>query len=107
MEIIRRCAKTHDAAILPVGVQKGVVFLSQHRKSAFAFCKGNHIRIQFGIPLALVVDSERLREQSTRPSFFIQIAGSHQKGICHFPQHLIRRSFQFCRRQVCSCLQQF
>ena len=94
MGAILRQSKTHDAAILFIGVQKGVVFLSQSRKAALALGKGHHILVQLRIALALVVDGQRLREQTLRAALLGQIAGSHQQGIAHLKQHLVPRLLQ-------------
>ena len=64
MGAIPRQSKAHDAAILLIGVQKGVVFLSQSRKAALTLGKGHHILVQLRIALVLVMDGQRLREQA-------------------------------------------
>ena len=86
---ILRQSKTHDAAILLIGVQKGVVFLSQSRKAALTLGKGHHILVQLRIALALVVNGQCLGEQALCATFLGQIAGGHQQGVAHLKQHLI------------------
>ena len=103
---ILRQSKTHDAAILLIGVQKGVVFLSQSRKAALTLGKGHHILVQLRIALALVMDGQRLREQSLCAALLGQIAGGHQQGVTHLKQHLVLRLLQLCRRKIRSRLQQ-
>ena len=89
--IILRQSKAHDAAILLIGVQKGVVFLSQSRKAALTLGKGHHILVQLRIALALVVNGQCLGEQALCATFLGQIAGGHQQGVAHLKQHLILR----------------
>ena len=103
---ILRQSKTHDAAILLIGVQKGVVFLSQSRKAALALGEGHHILVQLRITLALVVDGQRLGEQTLCAALLSQIAGGHQQGIAHLKQHLVLRLLQLWCRKVRSRLQQ-
>ena len=103
---ILRQSKTHDAAILLIGVQKGVVFLSQSRKAALALGKGHHILVQLRVALALVVDGQRLREQALCAALLGQIAGGHQQSVTHLKQHLVLRLLQLCRRKIRSRLQQ-
>ena len=88
---ILRQSKTHDAAILLIGVQKGVVFLGQSRKAALTLGKGHHILVQLRIALALVVNGQCLGEQALCATFLGQIAGGHQQGVAHLKQHLILR----------------
>ena len=103
---ILRQSKAHDAAILLIGVQKGVVFLSQSRKAALALGKGHHILVQLRIALALVMDGQRLREQALCASLLGQIAGGHQQGVAHLKQHLVLRLLQLWCRKIRSRLQQ-
>ena len=92
--IILRQSKAHDAAILFIGTQKSMVFLSQSRKAALALGKGHHILVQLRIALALVVDGQRLREQALCAALLGQIAGGHQQGVTHLKQHLVLRLLQ-------------
>ena len=104
--IILRQSKAHDAAILFIGVQKGVVFLGQRRKAALTLGKGHHILVQLRIALVLVVDGQRLREQALCAALLGQIASGHQQGVTHLKQHLVLRLLQLCRRKICSGFQQ-
>ena len=92
--IILRQSKAHDAAILFIGTQKSMVFLSQSRKAALALGKGHHILVQLRIALALVVDGQRLREQAPCAALLGQIAGGHQQSVTHLKQHLVLRLLQ-------------
>ena len=103
---IFRQSKAHDAAILLIGVQKGVVFLSQSRKAALTLGKGHHILVQLRIALVLVMDGQRLREQALCAALLGQIASGHQQGVTHLKQHLVLRLLQLCRRKICSGFQQ-
>ena len=103
---ILRQSKTHDAAILLIGVQKGVVFLSQSRKAALTLGKGHHILVQLRIALVLVMDGQRLREQALCAALLGQIASGHQQGVTHLKQYLVLRLLQLCRRKICSGFQQ-
>ena len=104
--IILRQSKAHDAAILFIGTQKSMVFLSQSRKAALTLGKGHHILVQLRIALALVVDGQRLREQALCAALLGQIAGGHQQSVTHLKQHLVLRLLQLCRRKIRSRLQQ-
>ena len=86
---IPRQPKAHDAVILFIGAQKGVVFLGQCCKSAFVLGKGHHILVQLRISLALVVDGKCLCEQPLRAALLGQIAGGHQQSVAHLKQHLV------------------
>ena len=92
--IILRQSKAHDAAILFIGTQKGVVFLSQSRKAALTLGKGHHILVQLRIALMLVMDGQRLREQALCAALLGQITGGHQQGVTHLKQHLVLRLLQ-------------
>ena len=104
--IILRQSKAHDAAILFIGTQKSMVFLSQSRKAALALGKGHHILVQLRIALALVMDGQRLREQTLCAALLGQIASGHQQGVTHLKQHLVLRLLQLWCRKVRSRLQQ-
>ena len=104
--IILRQPKAHDATVLLVCAEEIVVFLGQRRKAALALGKGHHILVQLRIALALVVDSQCLREQILCASLLGEIAGGHQHGVAHLKQHLVLRLLQLWCRKIRSRLQQ-
>ena len=106
MGAIPRQSETHNTVILLIGVQKGVVFLSQSRKAALTLGKGHHILVQLRIALVLVMDGQRLKEQALCAALLGQIASGHQQGVTHLKQHLVLRLLQLCRRKICSGFQQ-